>query len=211
LSMNPWGLLESDGPNSEFERIRGTSPTWREVQSALRNLAVAAPLQGMVALQSANLDGRLFFVAAFADGRRIRVDADGGLAPMNADILALESSLIAAGSNNVPRLINSADNFYFSHHGQPVAFPVYRLLLNDSDATRYYFDAVSGEIVMKIDSAARGYRWMHEALHRLDFSEALRRRPTWDILMLILLSGTTLVCATGLYAAIRRVSGTSRE
>jgi PepSY-associated TM region len=211
LSMNPWGLLESDGPNSEFERIRGTSPTWREVQSALRNLAVAAPLQGMVALQSANLDGRLFFVAAFADGRRIRVDADGGLAPMNADILALESSLIAAGSNNVPRLINSADNFYFSHHGQPVEFPVYRLLLNDSDATRYYFDAVSGEIVMKIDSAARGYRWMHEALHRLDFSEALRRRPTWDILMLILLSGTTLVCATGLYAAIRRVSGTSRE
>jgi PepSY-associated TM region len=211
LSMNPWGLLESDGPYSEFERLHGTSPTWREVQSALRNLAVAAPLEGMVSLQTANLDGRLFFVAAFADGRRIRVDADGRLAPMSPDIVALESSLIAAGSNNTPQLMSAADDFYFSHHGQPVAFPVYRLLLNDSDATRYYFDAVSGEIVMKIDSATRGYRWMHQALHRLDFSEALRRRPTWDILMLILLSGTTVVCATGLYAAIRRVGGTPRE
>jgi PepSY-associated TM region len=211
LSMNPWGLLESDGPILEYERIHGTSPTWRELQSALRNLAVAAPLQGMVSLQSANLDGRLFFVAAFADGRRIRIDADGRLAPMNPDVVALESSLIAAGSNSAPQLISAADNFYFSHHGQPAAFPVYRLLLNDSDATRYYFDAVSGEIVMKIDPATRGYRWMHQALHRLDFSEALRRRPTWDILMLILLSGTTLVCATGLYAAIRRVGGISRE
>lgn len=211
LSMNPWGLLESDGPNSEFERIRGTSPTWREVQSALRNLAMAAPLKGMVSLQSDSLDGRLFFVAAFSDGRRIRIDADGRPAPMNPDVLALESSLIAAGSNSAPQLMNAADNFYFSHHGQPVALPVYRLLLNDSDATRYYFDAVSGETVMKVDGATRGYRWMHQALHRLDFSEALRRRPTWDILMLILLSGTTLVCATGLYAAIRRVSGTSRE
>jgi uncharacterized iron-regulated membrane protein len=86
-----------------------------------------------------------------------------------------------------------------------------RLLLSDSDATRYYFDAVSGEIVMKIDRATRGYRWMHQALHRLDFPEAIRRRPAWDVLMLILLSGTTVVCATGLYAAIRRVGGISRE
>ena len=211
LSMNPWGLLESEGPNSEFERMRGTSPTWRELQSALRNLAVAAPLEGMVSVQSANLDGRLFFIAAFGDGRRIRVDADGLPAPMNPDVAALESRLISGGSNGAPHLMNSADNFYFSHHGQTVAFPVYRLLLNDSDATRYYLDAVSGEIVMKIDSATRGYRWLHEALHRLDFSEALRRRPTWDILMLILLSGTTVVCGTGLYAAIRRVSGASRE
>jgi hypothetical protein len=211
LSMNPWSLLENDGPYADFERIRGTAPTWREVQSALSNLAVAAALEGMVSLQAANLDGRPFFVAAFADGRRIRVDADGRPAPMNQEDLALESRLIAAGSNSAPQLLGSPDNFYFAHHGQPVAFPVYRLLLKDTEATRYYFDSVSGEIVMKIDSATRGYRWMHEALHRLDFSESLRCRPTWDILMLILLSGTTLVCATGLYAAIRRVSRTSRE
>jgi hypothetical protein len=211
LSMNPWGLLESDGPNTEFERIRGRSPTWRELQSALRNIAAAAPLQGVVSLQSANLDGRQFFIAAFADGRRIRVDADGRPAPMSPEVVALESGLIAAGSKGTPQLMDAADNFYFSHHGQPVAFPVYRLLLNDSAATRYYLDAVSGEIVMKVDSATRGYRWLHEALHRLDFSEALRHRPTWDILMLVLLSGTTVVCATGLYAAIRRVSGASRE
>jgi hypothetical protein len=72
-------------------------------------------------------------------------------------------------------------------------------------------DPVSGEIVTKIDRGARGYRWMYEAPHRLDFSEAIRNRPTWDILMLFLLSGASLVCVTGLYGAIRRVSRRPRE
>jgi hypothetical protein len=211
LSLNPWGFLESDGAGPEADRIHGVSPSWRELQTALRNLSSQPALRDAVSLQSTNLDGRLFFVAAFADGRRIRLDADGMPAPLTAADLALESQLLAGNSAVALHLISAADSFYFPHHGASVSFPVHRLLLNDRQQTAYYLDPVSGEIVTKIDREARGYRWMYEAPHRLDFSEAIRNRPTWDILMLFLLSGASLVCATGLYGAIRRVSRRPRE
>jgi uncharacterized iron-regulated membrane protein len=181
------------------------------LQTALRNLSSQPALHDVVSLQSANLDGRLFFVAAFADGRRIRLDADGMPAPLTAADLAVESQLIAGNSAVALHLLSGADSFYFPHHGESVSFPVHRLLLNDRQQTAYYLDPVSGEIVTKIDREARGYRWMYEAPHRLDFSEALRNRPTWDILMLFLLSGASLVCATGLYGAIRRLVRRPRE
>ena len=35
---------------------------------------------------------------------------------------------------------------------------------------------------------ARGYRWLQAGLHRPDLAPALRGRPQWDVLMLLLLA-----------------------
>ena len=55
------------------------------------------------------------------------------------------------------------------------------------------------------DAAAQAYRWLHEGLHRLDFAAAIRSRPQWDALMLILMAGVTAVCMTGAYLGFRRL------
>ena len=83
--------------------------------------------------------------------------------------------------------------------------PVYRLI-HGTSATRYYFDSVSGVLVAKIDRNARAYRWLHQGLHRLDFAAALRGRPQWDVLMLLLMAGVTLLCGTGAYLGYRHVA-----
>jgi hypothetical protein len=39
----------------------------------------------------------------------------------------------------------------------------------------------------------------------MDFSAALRGRPQWDGLMLLLMSGVTALCVTGTYLGYRRL------
>jgi PepSY-associated TM region len=206
LSLNPWGLLEGDGPGRESERIQGTPVSWGQLQNTLQQLSLPAALKGVVSLRTSNFDGRLFFVAADAQGQRTRLDANGMAAPLTHEELELETQRIASEAASMPpQLLSTADSYYFPHHDESLPFPVYRLLLDDVGRNRYYLDPVSGEILMKIDPAARGYRWLYEGLHRWDWSAALRRRPSWDILTLFLLSGASLVCATGFYGAVRRI------
>jgi hypothetical protein len=39
----------------------------------------------------------------------------------------------------------------------------------------------------------------------MDFAASVRGRPQWDALMLLLMSGVTLVCMTGAILGIRRL------
>jgi len=50
-------------------------------------------------------------------------------------------------------------------------------------------------------------RWLFSGLHSLDFTSLLRLRPVWDVVMIALLLGATLVCATGTYIGARRLVG----
>ena len=205
LSMNPWGLLEGDAGGTESRRIQGAPLSWKQVQAALLQMSASGALKGVVALRTSEFDGRLFFVADYADGRRLRLDAQGVEAPLSGAELKLEIQRITGDQPSTPQLLNAADSYYFPHHDEFLPFPVHRLLLDEAGRRRYYLDPASGEILLKIDQAARGYRWLYQGLHRWDLSAALRRRPGWDIFTLCLLSGAALVCATGLYAAVRRI------
>jgi hypothetical protein len=93
-------------------------------------------------------------------------------------------------------LLREEDAYYFAHHREAPPLPVYRIMLRDRSDARYYVDPVSGMLIAKIDRAAQRYRWSHEGLHRMDFTAALRGRPQWDALMLLLMSGVALLCVT---------------
>ena len=82
---------------------------------------------------------------------------------------------------------------------------MYRILLNDADRTRYYIDPVTGEMRARVDRDARRYRWLHQALHRLDFSAAFRAGVARDVVRLTLLLGMTAVCGIGTYMGFRRL------
>ena len=206
LSMNPWGWLEGAGAQRERELLRGTPlVNEAEIRGALEAIAATRP-SGVVSVKMAPFNGHLYFVAAGADGSLKRLSADGVPAPLNeGDLKYVTGVLGGKGATEHPELVNREDDYYFSHHRDTVLLPVYRIVRAEPSATRYYVDTVSGELLAKIDRSARGYRWLHEGLHRMDFTAAMRGRPQWDILMLLLMSGVTMVCVTGTYLGYRRL------
>ena len=82
---------------------------------------------------------------------------------------------------------------------------MYRVVLADAEQTRIYLSATTGELLRYIDGSTRWYRWLHNGLHSFDFSAGLRKRPLWDIVVLVLLGGTTIACVTGAWMSIRRI------
>lgn len=201
LSMNPWGWLAGSDAQSEIAKLRGAPPAGH-MAAALQ--ALAATHADALSIKSTPFNGGLYFTASSAGGERRRLDAAGAAAPLDEADLKFLASTLGRSEASVPQLIEAGDDFYFSHHRDRVALPVYRLIRRGLD-TRYYIDPVSGMLLAKIDRNAQAYRWLHQGLHRLDFTPALRSRPQWDALMLVLMSGVTLLCATGAYLGLRRL------
>jgi hypothetical protein len=208
LSMNPWGWLEGSDAAAETTRLHGTlQPAVTPLETGLQLLAQAQPTDA-VSIETAPLDGRIYFIASTASGERRRLDVAGAPAPLGGDDLTFIARTLDASA--VPQLMRQDDAFYFAHHGAPAMLPVYRLV-HAATGTRYYLDPVSGSIVTKIDRNAQAYRWLHEGLHRLDFFTALRGRPQWDMLMLLLMAGVATVCGSGTYLGIRHLARAIRS
>jgi hypothetical protein len=203
LSMNPWGWLEGAGAQTERAAVEGAPRSSADLAATLQNLADAHP--AAVVLKAAPLNDELYFVASGLGGERLRLDARGAPASLSdADLEFLARALTGIGTSRVPQLVTQEDNYYFSHHREFAVLPVYRLIV--ASGTRYYLDPVSGMLIAKLDAQSRAYRWLHEGLHRLDFAAGLRARPQWDLIMLLLMSGVTLVCITGAYLGYRRLT-----
>jgi hypothetical protein len=209
LSMNSWGWLQGAATERERAQLRGGwEPSGAELKAALQALVDAHPSE-TESLELAPLNRRLYFVSSKPGGARQRLDAGALPASLNDEDLGYIAGALGGGTVPiVPKLMQREDTYYFSHHRDRVPLPVYRMMLEGDSGTRYYIDPVSGELLAKIDKSAKGYRWLHEGLHRMDFSAALRAHPTWDTLMLLLMSGVTLVCATGAYLGLRRLCRT---
>jgi hypothetical protein len=206
LSMNPWGWLQGDGAETESATLRGPAPSLARIATALQILADTGPAD-LVSLKAAPFNTQLFFVAHPVSGARRRLDAQGQIAALHPADLKFLAETLGGAAATAPQLIRSEDAFYFSHHADKAALPVYRVMQGEGSVTRYYLDPVSGLLIAKIDAAAQSYRWFHQGLHRMDFTAALRSRPGWDMLMLFLLAGVTGVCATGAYLAYRHLTG----
>jgi hypothetical protein len=209
LSMNPWGWFEGASAQLEHAQLRGRGPSGVQLRDALQAIVGAHPAD-VVLLTIAPLNGQLHFIASTAGGERRRYGASGTPASLNAaDLSYIAATLGGAQPLVVPWLLKQEDSYYFSHHREALPLPVYRIILRDGSDTRYYVDPVTGMLIAKIDPAARRYRWWHQGLHRMDFTPALRGRPQWDALMLLLMSGVTFVCLTGAYLGYRRLAGTA--
>jgi hypothetical protein len=161
-----------------------------------------------VSVESAPLQGQLNLMVNTAGAARWRLDAQGRPAPLEAADFESAAKLLADGVAIAgPELLHAEDDYYFSHHLETVSLPVYRIIVADAQHTRCYLDPISGELLGSVDGNGRAYRWLHQGLHRLDFTPALRARPTWDVLMILLLCGVGASAFTGAYLGIRRLLG----
>lgn len=208
LSMNPWGFLESSDGGAERRELLGGPASGAQVKALLPALALrGANTEGVVSLESASLFARRYLLATDGEGSRRRLGPSGWDAPLTPAEIMQEAQLLARGARfSGPELLTHGDAYYFNRPLEKVSLPVYRIIVTDSESARYYLDPVSGALLERVGPKDREYRWLHDALHRLDFAATLRARPIWDIVLLLLLCGVTTVCATGTYLGIRRLS-----
>lgn len=199
ISMNPWGFLESTVDVPQPMPLSGL-----QVKQALSALARADLPQGYVSVDSARVNEHLYLIATREDGVRARLDAQASPAPLTAPEVAQWVHALS-GANIAAELLTHEDDYYFSHHRDIAALPVYRAIASDDERTRYYIDAVSGALVGAMDSNSRWYRWLHQGLHRMDFTPSLRTRPLWDVVMWVLMAAVTTISCTGAVLGIRRL------
>ena len=86
---------------------------------------------------------------------------------------------------------------------------VWRAVFDDAAQTWYHIDPVTGDILGRLDATRRGYRWVFNALHSLDFPWLLAHRPTWDILVWLLSMAGLIVSVSGVvigWRYLRRIS-----
>jgi uncharacterized iron-regulated membrane protein len=209
FSMQPWGFLESS-PGNERQALAGAYPQWGEVQASLDTIRNEATTD-IVSLRAVPFGGNLFWLATHQDGRVTRLDDRGNPTPLTRDDLA-EAAKLLAGDRAIEsaEMLPAEDAYYFRFQQgfaerDPLALPVYRIVLDDAEATRHYVSPTTGQLLLRVDAAERGYRWLFHGLHRWDFTATLRSRPLWDIVVLFLMIGSTLGVATGVYLAVRRI------
>jgi uncharacterized iron-regulated membrane protein len=199
VSMNPWGFLDSRDGNDRL-RLEGPPPRWVDVKAsllALRGRAVMA-----INLSLAPYGGEIFWLARGEDGIVTRFDATGNMVPISArDLTEAAARLAGTSGTATQELMLDGDGYYIGDR----SLPVYRVIANDPESTRYYIDPTSGALLERADSNRRWHRWLFGAIHRLDFAVWVRVRPVWDIILIVLMLGGIAISATGVYLALRRV------
>jgi len=207
-SMQPWGWLESPGPGKEVEALAGREVQWSDLEALYRALA-ARPQPGVVSAELSIQDGRPWAILARADGSRVRASLpDLAPAPLAPDELAGIAARARPGAPVLSQgLITQGDAYHYSHHNE-ARLPAWRLIYAGEDETRFYFDPYTGELVNFADAPSRAFRWWHYGLHRLDFP-VLRQRPLWDVVVVPLVVGVSLLCAIGVWLGVRRLRRSS--
>ena len=202
FTMNPWGFLDSPVGLAERARLSGGASG----ADVARFLAAARTLSldNIVELDAAPLGGRLFVMATRRDGRAVRLAADGTPSPLGQNEMAQAVRGVSAAPLAGLDRLGQGDAYYYDGYDGPVVFPAYRARFADVQQSTFYIDAVSGRMVQAVDKTARESRWLRTGLHDFDFAW-MRRRPVWDLIVLILLAGVTGVCATGAWLGLQRL------
>jgi hypothetical protein len=209
ISMSPWGLFSGSGFKAERDRVRDVWIDGGQIAATLQALT-GSPLNNVTRIESAPLHGKLYLLA-YRGSTVERVDAKTlAAAALQAEDVQRVAKTLAESTGTEITLLTEGDDYYYSGH-DPRSFPVYRVSVDDADRTRYYLDPNSADIVGKIGSDERWYRWLFEGLHRWDFSATLRTRPWWDLLVVPLMIGVSFVCFTGVVMGYRRVIPRARK
>jgi uncharacterized iron-regulated membrane protein len=210
FSMNPWGWMASEGPGAELAALAGRPATTNDVAALVRALA-AAPSSGAVRAELSVQGGKAYAIVSEPSGLRWRASLPAlASAPLRPDELDTLAARARPGTVASAGLIRAEDAYHYAHHDS-VVLPVWRIVYADGQRMRLYFDPRTGELVDYVDGPIRTYRWWHSALHSFDFAPVLRARPVWDIVVLPLMAGVTILCLIGLWLGVRRLGRTIKK
>jgi hypothetical protein len=100
--------------------------------------------------------------------------------------------------------IEEYDGYYYDPRGART-LPVLRVRYADANETWLYLDPGRGGIVQRSGKVSRLRRWLYQGLHSLDFPFLYFKRPLWDIVVILLSIGGTVLSFTTILPAIRRL------
>jgi uncharacterized iron-regulated membrane protein len=143
------------------------------------------------------------------DGRQTTTDPENGVATMLSDdeIFKAARRLLPGAAMTTAQRLQQFDTYWYPHHNERV-LPVLRVAFDDAAKSWFYIDPRDGDVLARIDSSRRTYRWLFNALHSLDFSLLLRHRPAWDIVVWVLSLTGTIVSTSGIIIGWRRLRRT---
>ena len=104
--------------------------------------------------------------------------------------------------------IDSYDAYYYDRD-RAAPLPVIRILFEDPDRTQVYIDPHLQEVVGRFTRRERLERWLYHGLHSLDFPFWYYSRA-WELGMIALLSGGSVLSAIGVVIGWRRVRRLAR-
>ncbi|MDJ1482505.1 PepSY domain-containing protein [Cytophagaceae bacterium YF14B1] len=99
-------------------------------------------------------------------------------------------------------VLSEYDEYYYLKHDEiryrDKHLPILRVKMDTPEKTWYYVDLQTGQVALRSETRNRWERWLYHGLHSLDFGWLRSRRPLWDIIMFVLLTGGLLASSTGL-------------
>ncbi|MGM4894636.1 PepSY domain-containing protein [Tardiphaga sp. 839_C3_N1_4] len=193
LSLDPGRVFaDRNTPREVLQRYAGhDAPT---IAAALRAPADKAAVEARFVW----LDGAPLMIVAKRDGTKTVIDpASGEIARLPQDRLWKAATTLLPGSRLETQLsIREYDAYWYAHHNDR-ELPVLRAKFDDDAQTWFHISPVTGDILGRIDSSRRTYRWLFNALHSFDFQLLLMYRPARDIVVWLLSILGTIVSVSG--------------
>lgn len=193
LSLDPGRVFaDRNTPREVLQRYAGhDAPT---IAVALRAPADKAAVEARFVW----IDGMPLMIVAKRDGTKMAIN------PTSGEIARLpQDRLWNAATKLLPdsRLENQItlwkyDAYWYAHHNDR-ELPVLRATFDDDAQTWFHISPVTGDILGRINSSRRTYRWLFNALHSFDFQLLLMYRPAWDIVVWLLSILGTIVSVSG--------------
>lgn len=206
-SMQPWGWLETGSEAAQAAgNLPGEPPTWGVTRTAIRNQFAAAEAAGgeLKLLQSARFNGRMYVIWTDAEGARQRRSPSGAPATFGSQDWVAAGELLAGEGAFDVEWLEAEDNYYYQGAAAG-RLPVLRVT-QQPEATHYYIDPETAQLVAIADDGAKGFRWLHLALHRVDFASWVRIRPLWDLIVVLLLLPATAICGLGAWLGLKKLA-----
>jgi hypothetical protein len=95
------------------------------------------------------------------------------------------------------RLVTQYESYYIDRH-KMLPLPVLLVRFSDPGQSTYYIDPKTARVIEAYNSHSRKNRWLYHGLHSMDFPWLYKSRPSWDLLLLLLLAGGSSLCVTSL-------------
>ncbi|MEE2709046.1 MAG: PepSY domain-containing protein [Gemmatimonadota bacterium] len=209
LSMNPLGYNPDRAlSDSESTRWRGGALELRNFQVHPRRAADVLSEYGygpVKELDMIQLQARPYYLAYFDGDNTLLLAGDTASEPMKS---MPEEDLLTAVKRMNPspiaefRLLTDYDAYYYAKN-RDKPLPVYRIKMEDAPGTWYYINPKTSIVADKYQSFHRSIRWVYHGLHSLDFPQIYFKRPLWDIIVILLMTGGTSVSITGVILYLR--------